>query len=370
MTKNCLEDTPKGCKNTKVVRAIEDLLTEMQNPKNTGITPISPNDLEKTKNALKIYLSECSRCASQGNNDYQCHRNAKINLLRRLPIISKSIYPWKNYDWNYSNHIDNNYHPDYTGANREGSIAALYQNTNALVKLVNGLISDSIPNKYSKASVPSWDSDYPSVKACTSPGCKTAQSIKMDFKQKKPYNHTFLNNNLDGINSSSYYYQFGTCPRYDIKTMKACEDRGFTWVPDVMSNSIDKSIDFLKGVSKSAEKNQNKNETEKQTKNNSGFCHQPRYGFIDNTPKSFIDGSNLKGIIPSLANDLASLTPDKIFSAMMGASNNSLVLQQCPNTSKYIEDFNFSSKNRYDLCYLLGFIIFLIVIIYITKSYF
>lgn len=371
MGKYCPKDKAKGCNNTKIVKAIQNLLTEMQSDKNNGISPISVNDLEKTKKALDIYISECSRCATQGDNDYLCHRNAKINLTRRLPMISKGVYPWKNYDWNYSNYIDNNYHPDYTGATREGTIKGLYKNANAIVKLINGLIADPIPNQYSKASSPSWDSDYPSIKSCTGRGCKTAQAVKMGFKQKKPYNHPFLNNNTKGINSSSYYYQFGTCPRHDIKTMDACEKKGFTWIPDVTMNTLNKSLDFMDGLNDIADEMEGKKNISKNKKirsNTAGFCHQPRYGYIDNTAKPFMDGSKLKGLVPALANDLLSLTPDKMLGAMMGASNNSLVLQQCPDTRKYIENFTNENTNQSSFYIWIVVVSIILLIIYFVKN--
>lgn len=369
MSNYCPKDAAKGCSNTKVVKAVQDVLTELQSDNNSAMSPISVNDLEKTKKALDIYITECERCATEGDNDYLCHRNAKINLTRRLPMVAKSIYPWKNYDWNYSNYIDNNYHPDYTGATRAGNVTALYKNANAMVKLINGLIADPIPNKFSKASAPSWDSDYPSVKACTSRGCKTAQAIKMGFKQNKPYNSTFLNNNTKGINSSSYYYQFGTCPRHDIKTMKACEKKGFQWIPDVMMNTLDKALDFMDGMNNIADEMEGKKKkpTKRQKKqNNAGICHQQRYGYIDNTAKPFIDGSNLKGIVPAIANDLLSLTPDKMLGAAMGASNNSLVLQQCPNTTKYLEKFS-NKENNNSLLWITLFIVALFIIYFLKK---
>ena len=52
---------------------------------------------------------------------------------------------------------------------------------------------------------------------------------------------------------------------------------------------------------------------------NSGSCHQPRYAFIDNSPKPFFNGSNLKGFIPAIASDLMSLTPDKLIGALLGS---------------------------------------------------
>jgi len=76
----------------------------------------------------------------------------------------------------------------------------------------------------------------------------------------------------------------------------------------------------------------------------SGSCHQPRYAFIDNSPKPFFNGSNLKGFIPAIANDLTALTPDKLIGSLLGASvKDSYTIQPCPNTREKFIYYNDSS---------------------------
>ena len=58
MSKYCPNDKAKDCSDTKIVRAIQNLLTEMQSDKNKGMTPISVNDLEKSLNSSNLPLAQ------------------------------------------------------------------------------------------------------------------------------------------------------------------------------------------------------------------------------------------------------------------------------------------------------------------------
>ena len=89
--------------------------------------------------------------------------------------------------------------------------------------------------------------------------------------------------------------------------------------------------------------------------------------FIDNSPKAFFNGSNLKGFIPSIANDLMSLTPD-IIGALLGASvQNSANASLCKNTRESFADLK-ARKNF--LLYLILGILLLILIIKNLMGYF
>ena len=132
---------------------------------------------------------------------------------------------------------------------------------------------------------------------------------------------------------------------HDIKNRKDCESRGYTWTPNI----FDKIVKSLK----------NKKGDDGQS--NSGSCSQPRYAFIDNSPKAFFNGSNLKGFIPSIANDLMSLTPDKLIGALLGASvQNSYTIQPCKNTRESFANFN--AKKNYLLYLILGILLLILII--------
>lgn len=334
------------CNNSSIVKSVEKLIHQLESKDITDFIPVTPKELYLTKNALRLYLKECSTCARHTANDHICISAAIENLQRRIPMFSKNVYPWKNYDWNYSNHISNNYTPKYTGANVRGTVAGLYNNIKALNKIFNGLTNDPIPNKRSRAGKYNRNSDYPSFEECNDHRCRITQRIKNSLSNNihhPPTNDDFLKKKLDGKYSSSYFVKIGSCPRHDIQTQKKCEDKGYSWTPNIMDNIMNK-LSHKKNI----------------VKNTSGSCNQPRYLFIDNSPKAFLNGSKMKGILPSLANDIASLAPDKFLAAAMGNSmSGNFEIQQCPDTRESFSNYN---KNRFVIS---NFVILLLIVIYL-----
>ena len=79
--------------------------------------------------------------------------------------------------------------------------------------------------------------------------------------------------------------------------------------------------------------------------------------FIDNSPKSFVDGSKGKGMIQSIGSDMLSVTPDKIYYAATGKSvPGSFEHQKCTVSEFNINGtlrgftstmFNFKAKESY-----------------------
>lgn len=324
------------CKNSRLVLSVQRLIKQLESQDITNFIPITQKDLYLTKRALSIYLRECNICASQASNDYQCLRAALENLKRRIPMFSKNIYPWRNYDWNYGNFVSNNYNTKYTGATSRGSIRSLYKNVIAINKILNGLTTDPIPNYRSVSGLINRNSDYPPFEQCNNIKCYTTQRIKNALAKdiyKPPTTDNFLKKKLHGEYSSSYFVKVGSCPRHDIKTQSACQNRGYTWTPNIANTKT-------------------------------GSCHQPRYLFINNKPKAFMNGSKMKGMIPSLADTILSLTPDKILAAAMGNSmSDYFTLQQCPTVKE-----TFQINNIADNC-KLSTAVFWIVLLIIIYTY-
>lgn len=322
--KNCPSLKVK-CNDDSLVNEFTKLLEKIKKEPSLSLVSLSQSDITKTQNALNLYKKDCSYCMSNASGDYKCMQIAKQNLLRRIPMIEKSIYPWKNYDWDYGNHITNNYSPDATCAKTSPKIQQAYENAMAFSKLIDGMIADPIPNKKSIASTKTRDSDYPSIKICDKDyKCTATQKVKNSYKQAVPYKDPFLDKNIDGINASSYYFRVGDCPRTDIKNKKKCEQMGYTWTPNILSKAMDSNSE-------------------------AGSCFQPRYAFIDNSAKPFFNGSNMKGMIPSIANDLMALSPDKVLGAMSGSSiSNIYSIQPCyQNISKSkIKKTNYSGSSK------------------------
>jgi hypothetical protein len=334
MTSVTEQNCPKiktSCANSDFVKRLRNILKEFKTNSGesnlSGLSIISQKDIQISEDALDKYLLDCERCGQEGLNDYRCMEAASNNLQRRLPQSLNSIYPWKNYDWNYGNYVSNNYSPERTGATTNGTFAALFQNTRAISKVINGIISDPIPNPNSKAGVYGQDSDYPKFESCQDGGCITTQNVRNSFTQDKPTNDSFLDKDVNGVYSSSYYFKVGSCPRGDIKNQTQCENNKYTW----------------SGKS----------------------CYQPRYAFIDNSPNTFFNGSNAKGFLPSMASDISNLMPDKVLSALMGESlGNSYIIQPCPTIKESFQNMEPTSSNNTFIISSSIFILLTILLFY------
>lgn len=338
MSRSC--PTQKAdCKNSAIVKSVKKLINQLESDNITDFIPVTKKELNQIKRALDTYMKECRICARHTANYYQCINAAAENLQRRIPMFSNNVYPWKNYDWDYSNHISNNYSKEVTGSRPGSNISDLYKNLTGIIKTINGLIDDPIPGPTSRAGIRSRSSDYPQFERCGD-RCYHTHRVKNALANqlyRPPTTDKFLRKKLHGKYSSSYFVKIGTCPRRDLVSKEACEKRGYTWTPNV----VDKIMRKMKG---------NKNVV----KNESGSCNQPRYLFIDNSPKPFLNGSKMKGMIPSIANDIASLSPDKLLNAAMGKSmTGNFEIQQCSKSG--IEGFSANQKSNKstNLCLVL-----------------
>ncbi len=330
----------------------------------TVITPLARSDPQKLrelrllKKALKDYLIDCSIC-KRGNNDFNCLKEAASKLSRQLPFIRNSIYPWVNYDWDYGNFIDNNFSAKATGSSPSGSY--WLKNIGIFLKFLDAYVTAANPNNKSIAGGTNKYSDYP-VYGCQGnarKGCKSWNKVKNRNKQKAPYRDRFFKKSLKGERASSYFARVGTCPRPDIKNPKICINKGFNWISD----PIDKVFDKITGKSSKI----------------SGSCHQPRYIYLNNSPglelKTMKIGGipsvslgKLKGYVPSVANDILSMSPDKLFRAFSGKSvDGHMTVQPCP---KFKEKFtNLKNIETYQYTQIISLLTIIFVSILIVLFY-
>ena len=337
-----------SCDDDELVNSMIEFVDKFEKDPASSAVALSKKDFAKTKQALRKYKSDCKICMSAAGADYKCMQAAKNNLLRGIPTIGNGIYPWKNYDWNYANYVSNNYSPWATGSNTLPTISQAFKNARGFIKIVNGIGFDPNPNPRSTASTLDWkNSDFPYLPECIKDGrCLVTEAVKNSFKQDKPYEDPFLNMKTNGEHSSSYYFRVGNCPRRDIKDRATCESKGYTWSPNIFDMAVNKL----------------KKKHGDDGQSTSGSCSQPRYAYIDNSPKTYFNGSNAKGFLPAIANDLMALTPDKLLGQFMGASvANSYYIQSCPETFT-----NYKSQNNKFYTGLLVVII-LIGILYYLK---
>ena len=78
------------CNNSSIVKSVEKLIRQLESKDITDFIPVTPKELYLTKNALRLYLKECSTCARHTANDHICISAAVENLQRRIPMFSKN----------------------------------------------------------------------------------------------------------------------------------------------------------------------------------------------------------------------------------------------------------------------------------------
>ena len=295
-----------SCKDSDLIKSMTKLIEELEKGTTSSIISLTKKEIDQTKAALNKYKIECNKCASKTSNDYRCHNAAVQNFQRRTPLFSKNVYPWSNYDWDYSNYVSNNYTPRYTGARVTNTISGLIRNVRSIIKVLNGLTSDPIPNSRSMAGQLSRNSDYPEFEHCLrDPKCRTIEEVKNSISgqvHNPPTKDKFLDKKrVMGKGSSSFYVKIGTCKRPDIKTEEKCEEKGYSWSPNLMANMAKSKSPVAKPLPRRGVETTAVTTTPAPTTKapdvKSGSCSQPRYIFIDNSPKTFFAGANVTSMI-------------------------------------------------------------------------
>ena len=293
-----------NCSSSRIVEIVLLGISELEKVSKKDLS--LKKQLRILRKALRDYQYDCNYCKSRANSDQKCMNEALVKLARQMPFIKDSIYPWKNYDWDYGNYIDNNYSAKATGSSSDGR--AYINNSKIFIKLFNAYIFNANPDSKSRAGGKNKSSDYP-IYGCQGNNrnnCLVWNYIKNRNRQNAPYRSSFFNKNTSGEHSSSYFIKVGKCARPDINNQKKCLDRNYEWT----------RIDDYNGM-----------------------CYQPRYAYLNNKPG--LD-SKLKGYIPSQINDILSLSPDKLFTAYQGLDiPGYLNVQKCP---KFTEQFKPYSK--------------------------
>jgi hypothetical protein len=253
---------------------------------------------------IKKYNNACLVCG----NDANCLKQARTNLSR-----DDNIYPWINYDWDYSRYIDNNYSAKATGSNPSN----MKDNFKAFNKLAGAYLVDPNPGQGSTAggkNISDRNSDFPvfNCEGNKAEACQKRWAVRQMGKTNVPYEDKFFKEYpIEGTNASSFYFKVGACNRPDKKTEKECVSKGYNWI--------------------------------------NGVCYQDRYAYMDNRGGV----KPLNGLIPSLTTDIASFSPNFILDAWNGKSSAYMKVQECP----VIEGFESGSKYSIWILLLIGVVI-------------
>lgn len=255
----------------------------------------------------------------------------------------KTIYPLNNYDFNYKNYVLNSYNPYALGITSKPDMANLIDSVAMLGVYTDAMIKDPTPDKDTVAGID--DSNNSPYISKLIHRIKYQQSILPlpypTFKEDYPED-TYP---TTGIHSSSYFIKVGEC-KSKINNKNQCVAKQFKWLENL--GKVDDSINRFY-----TQKNENftniighyhkgkhipyKRKRRAGGKANytildeivakpakpihpntkRGDCYRPKFLYINNAPRGMM-GNPGKGFIPAIANDILSITPDKLLSIMSG----------------------------------------------------
>lgn len=286
-----------------------------------------------------------NKCRSAGGETmWECIKRAKEKVARSEPNTKDSIYPWINYDWDYTTFIDNNYSSDKTGATPSGNWDAMFKNPMAMFKLGKGFIID--PNPAGNSQAGSDDQlDCNAVPEMNRASCQVIRDIRQSYRsQPKPKNTPFFNKPTGGKASSSFYYQSGYCESKKNTNEIMCNANGGKWYTDK--------------------------------------CYKPRYAYIKNEPgmdftklgdNSLLKlantmGGYLQGNIPSAMGDVLSFSPNNLIDIIDQKDTKDFMLEPC--TENFVDYLPSLKNNFIDSPTKLVFICFIITIVLALLSIF
>lgn len=223
-----------------------------------------------------------------------CMKAVGAKYFRKIGPMNDFVYPWNNFDWDYTSYIDKNYNADITGASAEPTMKGLYNNMGALAKIGSGYLFDPNPGVGRKPNGPIiaypaipddsacdaveveknfWGKTINSPKICRkkierirakgyrtpiagrddkedcrgNATCETIQKIQMDYRNKRPPTDSPAFKDkarfpLEGRGASSYFVNLGYCKKDKCVTDRMCLGVIFSNTDSLKDN---KNIDLI-----------------------------------------------------------------------------------------------------------------------------
>jgi hypothetical protein len=323
-------------------------------------------------------LKSQNRCLEMGGRyTNECSNAIANKYLRELPFMKNLIYPWKNYDWDYSGYVEKYYEPKANyGASDNSSLTTIVRNVNAIINLIDGLLTDPNPSGDKQSIgepnpkiVPSAASDPNAVRNDLVPcGSNKFDPQKVDSlkrnvtslmgqietlqgKPKDSSNRAQLSLLQASLNGTiALLDQFGgACSLLNqtkidgLRQRAPYNDSFFQKYPltGLNSSSFYAQVGFCPtNITTQAECDQKgyqwtPNPLAEVIPSSigsipAGTCMRGKYAYIDNKPGLSIGQiKNFKGLIPSLVNDMLDLSPDKIFAVASGQGVPGFAVQHC-----------------------------------------
>lgn len=299
---------------------------------------------------MKQGTEAVNKCLSaSGKYGIQCASAAMNKYIRKIPFISDVVYPWKNFDWDYEAVVAKGYNPKDKGASGAGNLRAIIGDIEAILHIISGFLVDANPNSSASAGDPNAAQNdlVKCIQNNINSSCGMLNKIKEEARdQKPPYPDPFFQSQqLNGEGSSSYFVQVGICPT-KIKDEKTCKAKGYTWTPNPLYAATPSWLNAYTPP---------------------GMCTKKKYAFMDNRPGLKIGGiSEFKGLIPSLANDVLDLSPDKIMATAMGVNVPGFNSQHCEEGFQGSDQSVVSPKNNLCSNALIALVVVLLLMCGLT----
>ena len=232
-------------------------------------------DEQECKDSQQLSINNCNR--KSGSNKEKCDKNLnKFSVMhcmqavgakyfRKIGPMNDFVYPWNNFDWDYTSYVDKNYNSDITGASTKPTMKGLEDNMKALGKIGSGFIFDPNPGIGRKKGGPiKAYSNIPSRDDCNSlrgqiksmciknvdrmkskgyrvpiagrddkedcdgnATCEKIKSIQMEYRNATPPTDSPMFKNkkafpLEGKGASSYFVNLGFCKKDACVSDRLC----------------------------------------------------------------------------------------------------------------------------------------------------
>ena len=159
-----------------------------------------------SKTPKEIFEEEKTQC----KNNSDCIKQASIKLLRETALKNK-VWPWINYDWDYSQYISNTSSPEKLGITSDPTWKALFNNAKGFIKLGEQVLIN--PNPPSNAIAGKTDAlncvDF-GLNACQVPSkireeCKKYFVVGQKIKARWKGRGTYYKGNITKVNKDGTY---------------------------------------------------------------------------------------------------------------------------------------------------------------------
>jgi len=296
-----------------------------------------------------IALSEDRNTMLQNSTDNTIKNELPLLKTRQETQEWKNIYPIVNHDFNYEQYAKSIYNPFSLGITNDTDTDSMFDGGTRLLNYVGAIVNNPMPMDGTIAGISDID-----------PEDTQLRQIKNQYKQMPLPYPTFLKDypettfQTSGIGASSYFLKVDdTCPS-KITSEEECIKGGFKWVktppsitPDISGfYSPSKTTTPPKPIVPSLKEGQAQPPVVVQEEKPNGTCWKPRFLYLDNSAKGI---GIMKGLIPSIMNDVSQLAPENIMSVLAGYTGSQGGILPCPEPFTNFNDKQMKTSNNFSM---------------------